>query len=338
MATITKLPSGSYRIRKMHQGKTYALTLDYKPGKREADLLLDKSISEDTIPTGRLTFEGAAQAYISDRSKILSPSTVREYTRILKSIPVTLRKARIDAISTQALQSCINAFSASHSPKSVRDFNSFIVSVLRSANPSRIYPVLLPQKIKKDPYIPSDRDIRLLLDAIRGHETEVPILLGIFGLRRSEICALRYPEDFEGNIVRISRALVENVEKRWVEKGTKTTDSTRSVPLPEYVMERIREKGYIYSGSPGNISKHMKLVQTRLGLPHFSLHKLRHYFASSSHAMGIPDAVIMSMGGWKTETVMKSVYRHAQEDTLSHAAQKYMDHFRDLAGNPPCIS
>lgn len=101
MAAITKLPSGSYRIRKMHRGKTYALTLDYKPGKREADLLLNKLISEDAVPAGRLTFEGAAQAYISDRSKILNPSTVREYTRILKSIPVTLRKARIDAISTQ---------------------------------------------------------------------------------------------------------------------------------------------------------------------------------------------------------------------------------------------
>ena len=82
----------------------------------------------------------------------------------------------------------------------------------------------------------------------------------------------------------------------------------------------------------------MKLVQTRLGLPHFSLHKLRHYFASSSHAMGIPDAVIMSMGGWKTEIVMKSVYRHAQEEILSLAAQKYIDHFRDLAESPPCIS
>jgi integrase len=46
-------------------------------------------------------------------------------------------------------------------------------------------------------------------------------------------------------------------------------------------------------------------------MQHFSLHKLRHYFASRLSAEGVPDADIMALGGWSTDAVMKTVYRHA---------------------------
>ena len=35
-----------------------------------------------------------------------------------------------------------------------------------------------------------------------------------------------------------------------------------------------------------------------------------------AHAMGMSDADIMKSGGWKSDYVMKSVYRHAMKDTL----------------------
>ena len=33
-----------------------------------------------------------------------------------------------------------------------------------------------------------------------------------------------------------------------------------------------------------------------------------------AHSLGIPDSYIMAAGGWKTDHVLKSVYRHAQKD------------------------
>lgn len=33
---IEKLPSGSYRIRKMYKGKSYQIVTDYKPTQKEA--------------------------------------------------------------------------------------------------------------------------------------------------------------------------------------------------------------------------------------------------------------------------------------------------------------
>lgn len=144
----------------------------------------------------------------------------------------------------------------------------------------------LPQKIKSEPYVPSDSDIKKILEYAKGTAYEIPIILATFGLRRSKICALSL-DDLNGNILTINKALVQN-------------DSN--------------EKGCIYKGYPGQILKFLNRAQTALNIPHFRLHALRHYYASTSHAIGIPDSYIMAAGGWKSDNVLKSVYRHALDD------------------------
>ena len=56
------------------------------------------------------------------------------------------------------------------------------------------------------------------------------------------------------------------------------------------------------------------------------LHKLRRYFASEMSALGVPEADILKMGGWETDHVMKSVYRHSmmekEEKSKREAAEK----------------
>jgi integrase len=63
----------------------------------------------------------------------------------------------------------------------------------------------------------------------------------------------------------------------------------------------------------------LKKIQTKLGIPYFSIHKLRHYFASKMSELGIPEADILKMGGWETDHIMKKVYRHSLQ---TQAAQR----------------
>ncbi|MCI8790074.1 MAG: tyrosine-type recombinase/integrase [Lachnospiraceae bacterium] len=83
---------------------------------------------------------------------------------------------------------------------------------------------------------------------------------------------------------------------------------------------------YIYKGYPGEINKFLYSAEKKLEIPHFSIHKLRHYFASKMSALNIPEADIMKMGGWETDHVMKSVYRHSmmekEEQAKREAAEK----------------
>jgi len=183
----------------------------------------------------------------------------------------------------------------------------------------------LPQKVKNEPYIPSDDDIKRILECAKDTEYEIPIILACYGLRRSEICALTL-DDLDGDVIRINKAKVMNEDAKWVEKTTKTTSSTREIVIPIEIADKIRMKGYIYKGYPNTITTYLAKAESSLGIPHFSLHKLRHYFASKMSALNVPEADIMKMGGWETDYVMKGVYRHSmmekEENAKRAAAEK----------------
>lgn len=90
--------------------------------------------------------------------------------------------------------------------------------------------------------------------------------------------------------------------------------------------DMIRQRGYIYKGHPGSITKFLKRVEKELGISNFPLYKLRHYFASRTPELGVPEADILKMGGWETDHVIKSIYRHSmmekEENAKRDAAEK----------------
>ncbi len=182
----------------------------------------------------------------------------------------------------------------------------------------------LPQKIKNEPYIPTDEDIKRLLQAAQGSMFEIPIKLACYGLRRSEICSLTI-DDLNGNTLTIDSAKVLDKNNQWVEKQTKTTASTREIVISPQLADLIRKQGYIYKGHPNSITKYMNRLQDKLDMPHFSIHKLRHYFASYMSSLNIPEADILEMGGWETDYVMKNVYRHTMKDKLKTSQDKASD-------------
>ena len=300
---IEKLPSGSYRIRKMYKGNTYTVVTDYKPTQKEALQLL--SAEFDKVPSSspaHMTFEEAANKYMEVKGNVLSPSSIVGYKSTLRNLSDKFRAINISDISAIDIQKEINDYSANRSPKTVRNAHGFI----------------------SEPYIPSDEDVKRILARAKGTRYEIPLLLATFGLRRSEICALTI-DDLDGNTLTINKALVENEDGKFVIKPTKTTAGTRKIYIPDYLADLIREKGEIYTHSPNQIYENLCKYQQELGIPHFKLHALRHYYASMSHSLGIPDSYIMESGGWKSDNTLKSVYRHAmdskKEEMQEFAAQ-----------------
>ena len=99
------------------------------------------------------------------------------------------------------------------------------------------------------------------------------------------------------------------------------------------IRDRIRLQGYVYKGHPNTIAKCLERTEANLGIPHFSLHKLRHYFASQMSAMGVPEADILKMGGWETDHVMKSVYRHSMMEKEEKAKRDATEKLRNALFN-----
>lgn len=307
------LPSGSLRLRKMIKGNAINLTFDYDPTETEIVQILSAEMNKAKVNKVRMTFKTAAEKYMDVKDTVLSPSTIRGYKSILRNLPDEFTKQIITDITSVSVQKMINQYSTGHSPKSTFNASGFVRSVMDMFSPNTIINVTLPQKIRKEPYIPTDEDIKRILEYSRGTMFEIPLVLATFGLRRSEICALTL-DDIHGNTLTINKAMVQDEEKNWVIKTTKTEAGTREIYLPDNVIELINSQGYIYKGYPNSIVCYLQKTQAKLGIPKFSLHKLRHYYASMSHAIGIPDSYIMAAGGWKSDSTLKQVYRHALND------------------------
>lgn len=316
MASIRKLPSGSYQIRKMIDGQNLSMVIDHKPTNTEADKLLYSLASSQGISAERrLTFERAARSYIDSKSSIISQSTLRGYESMLRNLPDAWKGRAVSQVRQSDVQRLLNRHAASHSPKSVRNLSGFVSCVMRSVSPSWQNSVTLPQKEDPEFYVPEESDVRAILAAVKGTRYEIALWLAVYGLRRSEICALR-SSDLDGTALTINKALVEGVGQ-WSVKTCKTVSSVRTIYVSQYVADLIRAlppDSPVYTGTPGRINGYLHSVQKRLGIPAFSLHKLRHFFASSARDI-MSDAYVEEAGGWKPGSqIMKKVYSYAQKE------------------------
>lgn len=325
---IEKRPSGSYRVRKMYKGQMYTVTFDHKPTQKEAMQAMADELDKVQDRQKSIDFACAAEQYIESKRNVLSPSTIRGYDAIVRNTSKSFLTENIYDITALDVQREINLLAKNHSPKTVRNHHGFISAVLGTFNPNLKLTTTLPQKVKNEPYIPSSEDIKRILDRAKGTRYEIPIILACYGMRRSEICALT-PDDIDGDVVTINKALVQSENKEWIVKQTKTTESTRKIIIPVEIANKIKDQGYVYNGYPDRISDYLSETQAKLGMQKFSLHKLRHYFASQMSAIGIPEADIMRMGGWETDHVMKSVYRHSMMEKNEAAKRDASEKLRN---------
>lgn len=309
--TIDKLPSGSYRIRQTVDGHAYSVTVKNKPTQSTATRLISAEIERKAINVPTDTLKALCEAYKAARSNICSPSTLKGYATLIRCLPEPYANMKAKDLTTKKLQELANFYAASHSPKSTANMVNFLQAVLKE-NDVQLRAPTLPKNIKEDPYIPTPEEIGKIFERIAGTKYEVPIMLATMGLRRSEICALSI-DDLDGCVLTIRRALVPDEHGKLVEKSTKTAKSTRVIEIPPQLADLIRQQGYIYHGHPELITRTLKQVQEDLGIPHFTLHKLRHFFASYMMQCGFTQKQVQGEVGWSTMYTMQELYQHAMD-------------------------
>ena len=216
------------------------------------------------------------------------------------------------------------------SAKTILNNHGFIHAVLKEFNPELKLSTRLPQNKKPDLHIPSDEEVKKLLDLVKDTDLEIPVLLAAFGpMRRGEICALK-ASDIDNGVAHVSRALVKNNSGEWVEKLPKTIAGDRYIWFPDEVIQKLPTVGKVTDLNPDQITQKFGAIIRENDLSHFRFHDLRHYCASIMHAMNIPDVYIIQRGGWETPEVMKKVYRHALASKASEADKKINSYFSGL--------
>lgn len=282
-----------------------------------------------------LTFADALQKYIDLKRNVLSVTTIaRGYESIQRNAYGQINGITLDSFTSEIVQAWLNDYSSNHSPKSVANAHGLLMAVFSMFRPNMRFNVTLPQRKKPDLYTPTDSDIKRLIEAITGTEMEKAVLLSAFGtLRRGELCALTLA-DVHGDAITVSKSLVKNGAGEWLLKSPKTADSVRTVKYPPEVIKRVvrdcAPSGRLLQLTPDQITRRFPKLLEECGLPPFRFHDLRAYAASIRHAIGIPDQYIMNEGGWKTDAVLKDVYRRTMQDKNNQFQEKANAHFSEL--------
>ncbi len=352
MATAKKLPSGSWRCRvfshyeirpdgtKKSVYETFVVKDPSKRGKKECErLAAEWSVNrQDRGPD--ITVREAIRKYIDLKEHVLSPSTIRGYERYYANCYESIQLYSVRELTAPLVQSWVNAFSATHSPKYTKNAYGLLRSACEFCGGPQLH-ATMPASQRFNAHAPCDEEIRSLIEYLQTaprardakEELLTAILLAAFGsLRRGEICALTAADfDFDDCTVRINKDIVEDKDRAPVLKHAPKTDvSNRIVKLPRFVLDRIdpNTRGRIIKATPEIITNRFRraIRFSHAEIP-FRFHDLRHYYVSIAHALGIPDAYIMQSGGWKTDGVMKRVYRNTLSDRAALEQQKLDSHF-----------
>lgn len=332
MAKSRKLPSGKWNCTVYShtdangKRKYVSFTADTKAeaNRLGAEFMANKH--RESSPQD-ITVVTAIDNYISNKSNVLSPSTLKEYKNYKKYYN-RLNNIRVGSLTSVDLQEFINDISKDRNPKTVRNIYSLLLSAIRMYS-ERTFRVTLPTNKVPERHIPTDSDIKNLLSNANTR-LKLAIILGSQGMRRGEICALKYKDVMrENNAIYIHSDMVLG-ENGWVHKDIpKTSASTRTVILPKEVIEMIGtgdDEQYIIGVLPSTITSDFINLRNKLNLK-CRFHDLRHYSASILHAIGLPDAFIMEHNGYRSDNVLKSVYRHSLSDKSDIFTAKANEYF-----------
>lgn len=327
-----KLPSGSYRVRITINGKRTSFIKDEEQDAVNAAILAllshDPDEEERQRKLSQVTLRSAVQDYIDKRNRILSPSTVRSYESILNNrlqavmdLPLT---AKID------WQMVVNEEAEEISAKTLKNVWGLIRSVLAEYGiPTGR--VRLPQVIKeKRPFLEPYQMIQFV-NAIKGHRYELPYLLCLHGLRRSEMMAVT-KSDISGNMIHVHGAVVMQKGGKYVHKEeNKTETSRRNVPIMVDRLKRLAkasETDLLCPWSPSAMSRSLTKVLKDLGYPDCGLHGLRRSYASLCYHANVSEAQAMEWGGWSDVSTMRKIYIQIAEEDRQKKAEGLKEYFR----------
>ncbi len=322
----------------------------------------------------RLTFNALADRYLKAKSVSREGTTVALYRRILAQHVrpaighLRLRNIRADHIAGLVLDAKNRGRTPSKnaplSPVTQRNLLTMVRAVFAWA----VRQGLLLRNVAnlvEPPAVPhAERarigleQVRALLAASTGTELAaiIPFAIGT-GLRRSELCALRWGDvDLQLGTIHVQRAAA-NLGGGVIIKAPKTKRSNRIDALPAFVVAVLRrhraaqaqrhesfgarapgDGDVIFdrldgrAWDPNELSRHfMKLVRAH-HLPPQRFHDLRHAYASLAFASGTSLKVVSESLGHSAVAVTDAIYVHLQDAARREKAERLDTYLEDVVG------
>lgn len=331
---ITQLPSGSWNTRILVDGRRVSIT---KPTYDEcaAEYLAIKSGIVEA-KTGQqqksVTLEKTLTDYINARRGFRSPATICGYERYRKNTFRQMMHCNVYTTTDAQWQAAIQQEKArGRSPKYIKNAWGLIAAAIEEKTGKRPTVMLYPRDAKPLLYLEPEQ-IDAFIEAIKGTDVEIPALLCLSSLRRSEMLALKWANvDMKNKILHVQGARVEGKNGLEYKPQNKTNKSRRTVPIipPLYdALSKAPHTGeFVVTASPVTALKHIKKICAGAGLPEVGMHGLRHSYASLTYHLRIPEMIAAEIGGWNDLATMHNIYTHLAEKDIAKRGQQFVDYF-----------
>lgn len=275
----------------------------------------------------KMTLGTAIDNYINDNDAVLSPSTINAYRSYRKTRFKDYMDDDVEQINYQRM---INEECKKVSPKTVHNAYRLVTASLKHAN-ILIPEINLPQKRKTERPWLDYQQISILLDKCKGKPYELGILLGLHGLRRSEILHLTSDDiDTERGLIYVRGASVIGENNKLTDKATnKTTSSTRTVNIviPRLNDVVVGKNGKLITTNPTTMYSLINRLCEKNGLPQVGVHGLRHSYISLCFHLGWNMQTVMQQGGYSNPQVVNEVYRHLAAQDANADIQRMKDFY-----------
>lgn len=321
-----KLPSGKWFIQLRINGDSISITHDTEEQVvAEAMAIKTGAIKRPRRPHD--TLREVTDNYIRKHKNKLSESTIKAYKSYQNSHMQSVMDVSISKVNWQKQIDEMDA-----SPKTIKNVWYFFHAAMmdKGFNPK----VEIPHAQKNMMPWLSREQIPIFVNAIYGEDCELPALLGLHGLRRSEMFALTPGHiDLKDNIIHVRGARINGENEVLVDREkNKTTNSTRDVPimiprLAELLKNIDPDAEYILTGRIHKPYNRINAICEQNGLPLVGVHGLRRSFASLGYSLGMSEMEIMSIGGWDDWNTVHKFYLYLSEQDRLRAANKMAEFY-----------
>jgi integrase len=274
----------------------------------------------------------------------VSPKTAERYSQLLKlHIRPMLGAKPMQAIRAQDLNALYTSLHDKLAPRTVGHVHRLLHLVFGHAtkwgNIKRNIVALVdaPKVPPTEAPVLQLAEIPQMFDAVRGRNLYpiAVVALGT-GMRRGELCALRWQDvNLDAATLRVERSLEQTRKSGLRFKSPKSARGRRTISLSPAVVAELRKHwavqqerrlslglggsprdGLVFADwdgspwAPDRLSDNFADTMEAAGLPHVTLHTLRHTHASQLIKSGVDILTVSRRLGHATATVTLNVYGH----------------------------
>lgn len=200
---------------------------------------------------------------------------------------------------------------------------------------------LPPKKAKEMQVLSHDEMRRFLIQSKQDDFYELALLELATGMRRGEICALKWSDlDLNSGTLRIQRQAY-HVDHGVIISAPKTKQSNRTIILPQSVLNVLKEykngvdSQWIFPSpvkdgepfDPTSVYRKMRKILNRAQCKRIRFHDLRHTFATTALEHGMDIKTLSAVIGHVSSATTLDIYSHITDEMQISAANKIEKHF-----------